>query len=161
MKKFLAGCGIFIIVLVLSSSFLHLFRGMKNEPSSVTYRITYQTTGGEEIKSFMFKENGSYPTEYTPGRTARVDDLLGKMESYGSIINWWDTGEIEYPPVRMFSGGAVQDPNNPNTEYEFYGWYLDKACKKPFDGVITSNMEGDIVLYADIVVGFWTKCYKE
>ena len=159
MKKFLAGCGIFIIVLVLSSSFLHLFRGMKNEPSSVTYRITYQTTGGEEIKSFMFKENGSYPTEYMPGRTARVDDLRGKMVDYGTV-DWWNLGdEIEYPPVRLFSGAGVPDPDNPYMEHEFWGWYLDKACKKPFDGVITSNMEGDIVLYADIVVAFWTKYY--
>ena len=160
MKKFLAGCVIFIIVLVLSSSFLHLFRGMKNEPSSVTYRITYQTTGGEEIKSFMFKENGSYPPEYTPGRTARVDDLLGKMTMSEADV-WWEADENELPISLFVIGSPVRDPNNPNTEYQFYGWYLDKACKKPFDGVITSNMEGDIVLYADIVVGFWTKCYKE
>lgn len=158
MKKFLTGCGIFIIVLVLSSSFLHLFRGMKNEPSSVTYRITYQTTDGEEIKSFLFKENGNYPTEYTAGRTARVDDLLGKMTMSEADV-WWDLEENELPIAQFVIGSPVRDPNNPNTEYEFYGWYLDKACKKPFDGVITSNMEGDIVLYADIVVAFWTKYY--
>lgn len=147
------------LAIFLSTSLMVAIGGMTaRRGEKTTYKITYVSANGEDIKPFMYKKGGKYPTEYVSGKEVYVDDLLGKMESYGSV-NWWDTGEIEYPPVRLFSGVAVQDPNNPNIEYEFYGWYLDKECTQAFDGKIEKTSVGNITLYADIAVAFWTKYY--
>lgn len=44
-----------------------------------------------------------------------------------------------------------------DTEYEFFGWYLDEACTQPFSGTMDGNKS--ITLYAKIDVASWTKNY--
>lgn len=82
------------------------------------YKVAYYgMIDGEEkaIPTAMYKENGSYPTEYESASGATIDDL----QDYGY--------------------------------YEFNGWYLDKACKKPFSGSISAGYTGKVKMYAKIV----------
>lgn len=44
-----------------------------------------------------------------------------------------------------------------DTDYEFFGWFLDEACTKVFDGVVNGNKS--VTLYAKIDVAAWTKNY--
>lgn len=44
-----------------------------------------------------------------------------------------------------------------DTEYEFFGWFLDEACTQAFSGTVDGNKS--ITLYAKIDVASWTKNY--
>ena len=73
-----------------------------------------------------FKADGNYPTSYISGEETIIDDL---KSSFDTILN-----------------------NTTHRACEFKGWYLDEDFTIPFDGVITTDMKGDITLYAFIKI---------
>ena len=100
------------------------------EPS--THAITYYAVEGgtvSEIPAYMWLTGESYPTTYQAGTGATV----GALKAYYSIDS--------------------------TTDKEFRGWYYDKACTNPFDGTVSADCSHDIVLYAKLTTGSWTKNY--
>ena len=147
------------LAIFLSTSVMVAIGGMTaRRGETTTYKITYVSANGEDIKPFMYKKGGKYPTEYVSGKEVYVDDLLGKQTIiHTKEVYWWD--DTTPSIIETVIGSPVQNPNNPNIEYEFYGWYLDKECTQAFDGKIEKTSVGNITLYADIAVAFWTKYY--
>ena len=113
---------------------------------AIEYVGVYDGKRGE-IEAFLFKENGAYPTTYRYGESRVVDDLCGKMEKM--VVD----GHTYYV------GSEINDPTNDYKAYGFYGWYLDAACTKPFDGEISASQKGLLTLYAKISVSWWTAMY--
>ena len=82
----------------------------------------------KEVYSWLWYENGNYPTEYELGKEYTIDTLRSGYDD--------NLGEVD-----------------------FYGWYLDRACTKRFDGKVTSDMTTPLTLYGKIETGFWTGWY--
>ena len=126
----------------------------ENEQTTIVYtdyKIKYvavQDGAETDVYSALWKTDGNYPKGYNNGEETVIDDLLGKM-------NPIEDGEM----AGMCYGQGVPDPINPNKDYSFYGWYLDKKCTEAFDGIISKNTVGDITLYAKISVSYWTNNY--
>ena len=75
----------------------------------------------------------------------------------------WKTGG-NYPQTYEIGteytiDGLYSAATNSGEEYDFFGWYLDKACTVAFDGTVTSDMTGHITLYAKIEKDCWTAFY--
>jgi hypothetical protein len=71
----------------------------------------------------MFKSDANYPTSYVAGEETKIDDLgIWKQSS--------------------------------RVSYEFEGWFFEPMCSEEsaFDGVITADMTGDIVIYAKVAI---------
>ena len=99
---------------------------------SKPYKIMYYAVvDGKvvDIPETMYKQNGSYPTEYLSENGATIDGL----KSYVAITGTED--------------------------WEFMGWYLDEQCTQAFDGTIEQGTMRHIVLYAKISRAFWTPNY--
>ena len=115
---------------------------------SVIYSIEYvgiQDGKETEITPLLWQNGGLYPSAYCNCRDTLIDDLRGKMTRV-------DFGDLQ----GAYIGSGVIDPDNPRKDYSFYGWFLDKECTQPFDGIIESTSVGNITLYAKIEVGYWT-----
>ena len=96
------------------------------------YAINYYTVENGEvvaIPDYMWKANVEYPTSYESGTTVTIESL-----------------------VLTYAISGTEDR-------EFLGWYLDKDYTQKFDGTIDTSQAGDIVLYAKIIKGSWTKNY--
>lgn len=97
------------------------------EPPKTTYTITYKyyalSKEIEDIPPLMFKSDANYPTSYVAGEETKIDDLgIWKQSS--------------------------------RVSYEFEGWFFEPMCSEEsaFDGVITADMTGDIVIYAKVAI---------
>lgn len=100
---------------------------------SATYEITYSlVVNGEvqrEIPDHLKKPDGVYPSEYTAGN--------------GDVLNV----EIIQPIDRLVE--TYEDTTL--GEMTFQGWFLDKACTKPFKG-ISNITAGKLELYGKYYV---------
>ena len=122
------------------------------------------SVSSEESTSESLSENSSSLDSSTDSSSdsSSIEELQTRTITYKmrlhdhSIINvmekFWVSGG-HYPTSYMEGvGDSVDDLkekiNVGNYYIEFLGWYLDEACKTPFDGVIDSNERGDITLYA-------------
>lgn len=97
-----------------------------------TFKIEYVSViSGEVVEVYptLFKKNGNYPTEYIEGERVEISQLHD--------IVW--VGEYH--------------------DRTFHGWYLDKACTQAFDGVIDTEGDWNITLYAKVSIGTWTPNY--
>jgi hypothetical protein len=83
----------------------------------------------------MFKADGYYPTEYVEGVALFIDDLKEEYQTFNK-----DGSGDEY---------KIKD-------YKTQGcWFLDESCEQKFTG-ITTDMVGDITLYANLSYAFWS-----
>ncbi len=128
--------------------------GITENPDNpiVTYSIVYRAIeNGKEkdIYAPLFAEGGNYPTTYTPGADLNVSPLNGAVTV--TQVEWegWEGTKVVT--------GAFTDPQDSNTDYEFYGWYTDVACTQSFDGSLETT--GTQTLYAKIVKGTWIGGY--
>lgn len=104
------------------------FSEESNTITNIRYKISYKWYSLEkeieDIPEKLFKSDANYPTSYVSGEETTIDDLgIWKQSSHVS--------------------------------YEFEGWYFDYLCSdgQEFDGVITSDMTGDLTIYA--LIGIW------
>lgn len=147
MKKFLQAIGIFVAVIICLASIVHIARS----DDEVTYTVTYRAIedGTERnVRSYLFDSKKSYPKEVSEGEALHVDDLRGKMTYEPWVL---DDGTV----LQVAGGSGYVDPNDSTKEYEFLGWYTDKACSKAF--VNDREIKGDLVLYAKINVSHWSE----
>ena len=115
-----------------TSEFVFITENNTVNYTAQVYAINYYTVVNGEavaIPDYMWKANGNYPTQYESGVGATIDDLVG-----------------------TYAVSSTEDK-------EFDGWYLDKEFTQKFDGTIGTAQTGDIVLYAKITSGYWTKNY--
>lgn len=115
-----------------TSDFVFITENNTVNYTAQVYAISYYTVVNGEavaIPDYMWKANGNYPTQYESGVGATIDDLVG-----------------------TYAVSSTEDK-------EFKGWYLDKEFTQKFDGTIGTAQTGDIVLYAKITSGYWTKNY--
>lgn len=125
------------------------FRNHPTTPSSSTYSITYQMVSAGKVQDVyepLFKDGGSYPTRYKSGETVTVSDLSGRIYSSSS-------------PYGTAESGAFADPNNPNRDFSFYGWFLDEACTIPLENNTVTALKKDLTLFAKVTIGYWTAFY--
>lgn len=101
-----------------------------------------------EIPDFLYYADGSYPAEYTPGEALKISDLKGDILLIDVPLEGGEASVM---------GVGYTDPEDPQKEYEFYGWYLDEDLTSVFEGRIET--EGKKTLYAKISVVYWTKFY--
>lgn len=62
-------------------------------------------------------------------------------------------------PYGAVESGAFTDPNNPNRDFSFYGWFLDEACTIPLENNIVNALKKNLTLYAKVTIGYWTNFY--
>lgn len=155
MKKVLLIVAIFLGTIMSLAAVVGITRKNKEaETETPMFTITYKAIEeGEvvDVRSYLYDESGSYPTELAEGEALYVDDLLGKEEAWE-----WYLEENELPVV-LFGACPVTDPDNPNKDYTFVEWYIDEACEFKF--VQGMKMTRDLTLYAKINVGYWIGKY--
>lgn len=103
------------------------FSEESNTITNIRYKISYKWYSLEreieDIPPLMFKSDANYPTSYVAGEETKIDDLgIWKQSS--------------------------------RVSYEFEGWFFEPMCSEEsaFDGVITADMTGDIVIYAKVAI---------
>ena len=134
MKKIIKIIALFFAVVLLGGVVIKLSTPQIVEEAEESYAITYR----------MVKQNTLYDTEFI----SLVDERMYKTDG-------------SYPTKYSASKGArISDLDSVEIEagtvYDFYGWYLDKELTQVFDGRIDPGTEGDITLYAFIIVSYWT-----
>lgn len=125
-----------------------------SDPVTAEYRIEYRAIeNGEEKEIYapLYQAGGNYPTTYETGKETEISDLNGRVTRTPAPDLW---GGV------CFETGAFPDPQNPNKEYEFEGWYLDEKCTEELEnGIIPAGRTGNIVLYAKIQMSLWTNYF--
>ncbi len=119
-------------------------------PVGAAYSITYRAIENgveKDIYEPLFKEDGNYPCCYSVGKKVDISPLNGAVTM---IPSPWLGMEGSYAVT-----GEFQDPNDPNVDYSFYGWFTDKECTQKFCGFIPAEATGDKVLYAKIGKAWW------
>lgn len=155
-KNFLFTTCRFILVVVLLGLTLSLFRFFSNsnhnsvKPSQpFSYKITYKMVVGnkeQDVYEPLFKADGAYPIYYSEGSTVTVSDLNGRT----SVVTAYGDS---------YTTDVFADPNNPNRDFDFRGWFLDEACTIPLIDNTFSGLAEDVTLYAKISIGYWTDFY--
>ena len=146
----------FVLVVVLLGLTLSLFRFFSNSNHSsaqptqpVAYKITYKMVAGNKVQDVyepLFKADGTYPIYYTEGCTVTVSDLNGRT----SVSTVYGGSCIT---------GVFPDPNNPNRDFDFRGWFLDENCTVPLVDNTFSGLAEDVTLYGKVIIGYWTDFY--
>lgn len=110
---------------------------------------------------FIQEEN---VVEYTSNvrqiRYVLFENRKNYKEVYSSLWNENGNYPTEYELGKEYTIDTLRSGYDDNLgEVDFYGWYVDRACTKRFDGKITSDMTTPLTLYGKIETGFWTGWY--
>ncbi len=156
---------VFLIIAIIAGVGLTVFflTQPKNVPTPNTpdalptpptaYTITYRAImNGEETDVYapLFKLDGQYPTTYKAGTAVHISDLNGRMSV--SKADFYGKG---YENAHTVTGAYSEG----NTDYEFYGWYLDKECTREVVGFTAAEARGDKIFYAKISKVYWIGPY--
>ena len=101
-----------------------------------------------------------YTTNVRKIRYVLFENGTDYVEVYNSL--WYENGSYptEYELGKEYKiDNLYRGFDDTLGEVDFYGWYLDRACTKRFDGKITSDMTTPLTLYGKIETGFWTGWY--
>ena len=148
---------------------------LKDENENVLTKYTFDTdttlvkTQGKiesislDRTSFVFDESKKeYKITYLKGQSSSTLGLFEKGSEYGrSKVDGGvypetythGAGDIKVRTLksRFMCGGEYHSGGGVGpAEYLFEGWYLDWNLTQPFNGTISGNSVGDIVLYAKI-----------
>lgn len=85
-------------------------------------------------------------TGLTPEEVAQLKENLNPTKTYQVTFNANGHG-VAPEAQEVKKGSCATRPDNPTAEgFAFGGWYLDKACTKPYD--FAAEVTGDVTLFA-------------
>lgn len=117
----------------------------------------FETDTETDKFNFLLQNN---TVQFTPGTyaVAYYGVIDGEVGAIPTVM--YKTGG-NYPKEYEGMKGATIDALQNSGDYEFFGWYLDKACKTQFDGTIKAGSAGNMAVYAKIVDDSknWTAFY--
>lgn len=126
----------------------------ENDVTVVLNSLTI-SSGVTQIEEKAFYNCGLTDVYYE-GTKAQWDAVEKGKDAFTSTIHWRCTatfnmkGHGTAPTAQtVYSGvaNALTRPTDPTAEdYEFGGWYVDEACKKPFD--FTAALSDNVTVYA-------------
>ena len=109
------------------------------DESKKEYKITY-LKGQSSFTLGLFEKGSEY------GRSKVDGGVYPETYTHGA-------GDVSVSTLKtvFYCGGEYHSGGGSGSaEYRFEGWYLDWNLTQPFNGTISGNSVGDIVLYAKI-----------
>lgn len=128
------------------------------EDTETTYSISYYAVEyGKvvEINPLLYRENGSYPTNYTAGEEIYISPLKAGYIDISSTEDRKFKGWYADVDCSVLYSGKTE------TEKEVPDWLGDgsgKITEETYGGFWIKT-QGDLVFYAKLACGEWTKPY--